>query len=87
MGLVLLVAWIVLSFLVAQIAEERHHDRITYLLYCLGFSPLIGFIILIASGEGQMGLKKCPSCAEYVQPDAVKCRYCQADLAAQEKRT
>ena len=54
MGLVVLAAWIVLSFLVAQIAEERHH-RITYLLYCLGFSPLIGFIILIASGEGQMG--------------------------------
>lgn len=47
---------------------------------------LIGVPLLIYGAKGKKldddaaRTRKCPSCAEYVRPDAKVCRYCQRDL-------
>lgn len=78
--IVVLIAWVAFSFLVAQVAAERQHDRVLYFLYSLLLSPVIALLILLASGSGTIGMVKCPSCAEYVRSDATRCRYCQTEL-------
>jgi Double zinc ribbon len=46
---------------------------------------LVGFAISRNMGremrtEGPVPTKKCPFCAEFIQPEAIRCRHCSADL-------
>jgi hypothetical protein len=58
--------------------ERRNH------LMFSGLTVLIGVVLLgfssIPKKTVTKGLRACPSCAELIQPAALKCRYCKSDL-------
>lgn len=80
------VLWFFLAILIGIIANGRGRSGFGYFLLSLILSPLIGGLILLISGTDQKALeakaassgelKKCPACAEYIKPDATKCRFC-----------
>lgn len=80
----------VLGFVVASIAHRKGRN---FGLWWL-FGTLLGIValpwaLLMPYDEkstdrqrANAGLKKCPSCAEFVKPDAKVCRYCGHSFAS-----
>jgi hypothetical protein len=87
---VVFILWAVLAGAVAAWAGRRGLTAGWYLLWALLLSPLVGFIIVAVvepNRERQAarhGLKRCPQCAEFVQPDAKICRFCRNEFASPE---
>src|SRR5262249_7684918 len=87
--LVVILGWLVLSAVCAAAANARGRSILGFFCLSLFFSPIIGFLAVIAmpnrniERERQRELaisRKCPHCAEMVKREAKICRFCGHDL-------
>ena len=78
------------NFVMAQVNRDEDKERWDAVVGLLAVGALIGAIVLFSktkkdkaeyTSPGELRpdahLKKCPQCAEFVQPDAKICRFCQ----------
>lgn len=81
----LAIGWIVLSFVVAVVANARDKSGVGYFFISLVLSPLIGLILAVAIPKATptptvTTHRKCPDCAELVLNEARVCKHCGAKL-------
>lgn len=88
-----LLIWSALAAALGMLAQQRGRGFFNWFLVGFCLSPLLGAVILmmkqdLALSEAidtithdmEMTHVKCPSCTEYVMPEATVCPYCRHDL-------
>ena len=81
------IIWFVLAFfsglICGIIAQSRgQNGQIWFLVGCiLGPLGIVVTAIMLRDAKQQARIS-CPQCAEMIMPDAKKCRFCGADVAA-----
>jgi phosphate/sulfate permease len=85
MVLLAVVTWFLLAWAIGRYAEKKGRSGMGVALASLFLTPLIGFLIAVGMEPDEKkiatmkaaGKKQCPDCAEWVQPAAKICRFCQ----------
>jgi hypothetical protein len=49
-------------------------------VYLIVKKPYLNQNVVISTTTSSASLKKCPYCAELIQSEAIKCKYCKSDL-------
>jgi hypothetical protein len=86
MEISILVVWLALCGVAAYIAGNKGRSGAGIFFLSFFLSPLVGLIVALAMSPdaAALGKKKCPNCAEFVQPDAKICRFCQHSFVEEE---
>ncbi len=79
MEIVIILGWLVLAFAAGAYADRLGRSAAGWAIFSILFSPLIGFIVLLAIGSAQKR-RPCPRCAEAILPTASICPHCRSDL-------
>ena len=74
-----------LAVIPAAIASNKGYSGFGWWLYGVLLLPVAFFhSLFLKPRAGEMGMKKCPFCAEVIKSDATVCRYCARDLPQRE---
>lgn len=88
----MMLGWVVFSLAVGVLASSRGRNGVGWFALALLISPIIAFVILLLAknlngaragttqAPGPNTHVRCPSCAEWVLPEAVKCKHCGSAL-------
>lgn len=78
----ILVIWLLFSLPIGFLAHAYGRSGFAWFVFSLLMSPIImGIALLIAGKAKDREHKPCPACAEPIRIQAVKCRFCGADLS------
>ncbi len=89
--ILIFMGWFVLCGAVGKYAENKGRNGIGIFFLSFFLSPLVGFVVALAMSPNEkkvaaaQGKKRCPECAEFVQPDAKTCRFCQHKFTEAEQ--
>lgn len=75
--------WVACGIAAAVVASSKNRSGTAWFFLGILLGPLallmVGFMPSPQEAHSELGLKKCPYCAEEIQPEAIVCRFCSKD--------
>ncbi len=79
-----LIVWLLFCWAVCRYADSKGLEGSNYFVLSVFLSPVIGYAFAISArpNPAGLGLRKCPECAEWIQLEAKRCRFCSSPILA-----